>query len=118
MRPNHALQGTRPSHHCCNHGIPWAGSLSLGCYVVSAKVTSVNAVGTGALESVGIDGRLGGTTPIGRATCLQLDLNDTRFVIQRQILCEQPDDFGYQPPDDTLQPVIRVKIEVVRLPAG
>jgi hypothetical protein len=29
-RPNHALQRTRPSHHCCNRGIPWAGSLSLG----------------------------------------------------------------------------------------
>ena len=28
--PNHALHLTRPSHHCCNRGVPWAGSLSLG----------------------------------------------------------------------------------------
>ena len=28
--PNHALQRTRPSHHCCNRGVPRAGSLSLG----------------------------------------------------------------------------------------
>ena len=28
--PNHALQRTRPSHHCCNRSVPWAGSLSLG----------------------------------------------------------------------------------------
>ena len=27
---NHALQRTRPSHHCCNRGVSWAGSLSLG----------------------------------------------------------------------------------------
>ncbi len=26
-RPNHALQRTRPSHHCCNRGVPRAGSL-------------------------------------------------------------------------------------------
>ena len=25
-----ALQRTRTSHHCCNRGVPWAGSLSLG----------------------------------------------------------------------------------------
>ena len=30
QRPNHALQRTRPSRHCCNRGFPWAGSLSLG----------------------------------------------------------------------------------------
>jgi hypothetical protein len=30
LLPNHALQRTRPSHHCCNRGILWAGSLSLG----------------------------------------------------------------------------------------
>jgi hypothetical protein len=29
-RPNHALQRTRPSRHCCNRGVPRAGSLSLG----------------------------------------------------------------------------------------
>ena len=29
-RSNHALQRTRPSHHCCNRGVPRAGSLSLG----------------------------------------------------------------------------------------
>lgn len=30
-RPNHALQHlTRPSRHCCNRGVPRAGSLSLG----------------------------------------------------------------------------------------
>ncbi len=28
-RPNHALQRTRPSHHCCNRGVSWAGSLTL-----------------------------------------------------------------------------------------
>ena len=28
--PNHALQRTRPSHHCCNRGVSRAGSLSLG----------------------------------------------------------------------------------------
>ncbi len=28
--PNHALQRARPSRHCCNRGVPWAGSLSLG----------------------------------------------------------------------------------------
>src|SRR6266567_6158642 len=27
-RPNHALQRTRPSHHCCNPRVSWAGSLS------------------------------------------------------------------------------------------
>ena len=27
---NKALQRTRPSRHCCNRGVPWAGSLSLG----------------------------------------------------------------------------------------
>ncbi len=27
---NHARQRTRPSHHCCNGGVPWAGLLSLG----------------------------------------------------------------------------------------
>jgi hypothetical protein len=27
---NNALQRTRPSHHCCNRGVLWAGSLSLG----------------------------------------------------------------------------------------
>jgi len=26
--PNHALQRTRPSVVVCNHGVPWAGSLS------------------------------------------------------------------------------------------
>ena len=30
---NHALQRTRPSHHCCNRGVPRAGSLSLGRWV-------------------------------------------------------------------------------------
>ena len=30
--PNHALQRTRPSHHCCNPCLPPAGSLSLGRY--------------------------------------------------------------------------------------
>jgi hypothetical protein len=30
QRPNHALQRTRPSRHCCNRGLPQAGSLSLG----------------------------------------------------------------------------------------
>ena len=30
VRPNHALQRTRPSHHCCNRSVSWAGSLSLG----------------------------------------------------------------------------------------
>src|SRR5205823_14617274 len=29
-RPNHALQRTRPSRHCCNPRASWAGSLSLG----------------------------------------------------------------------------------------
>ena len=29
-RPNHALQRTRPSHHCGHRGVPRAGSLSLG----------------------------------------------------------------------------------------
>jgi hypothetical protein len=29
-RPNHALQRTRPSHHCCHRSVPCAGSLSLG----------------------------------------------------------------------------------------
>jgi hypothetical protein len=29
-RPNHALQRTRPSRHCCNPRVPCAGSLSLG----------------------------------------------------------------------------------------
>jgi hypothetical protein len=29
-RPNHALQRTRPSHHCCNRTPSCAGSLSLG----------------------------------------------------------------------------------------
>ena len=28
--PNHALQRTRPSRHCCNRRVSWAGSLSLG----------------------------------------------------------------------------------------
>ena len=28
--PNHALQRTRPSRHCCNRSVPQAGSLSLG----------------------------------------------------------------------------------------
>ena len=28
--PNHALQRTRPSRHCCNRGVSRAGSLSLG----------------------------------------------------------------------------------------
>ena len=28
-RPKHALQRTRPSHHCCNRSVSWAGSLSL-----------------------------------------------------------------------------------------
>src|SRR5687768_7211792 len=28
--PNHALQRTRPSRHCCNRSVSWAGSLSLG----------------------------------------------------------------------------------------
>ena len=28
--PNHALQRTRPSRYCCNRGVSWAGSLSLG----------------------------------------------------------------------------------------
>ena len=26
--PNHALQRTRPSHHCCNRRVSWAGSMS------------------------------------------------------------------------------------------
>ena len=30
VRPNHALQRTRPSRYCCNRGVSWAGSLSLG----------------------------------------------------------------------------------------
>ena len=30
MTANHALQRTRPSHYCCNRGVPRAGSLSLG----------------------------------------------------------------------------------------
>ncbi len=30
MRPNHALQRTRPSRHCCKRASSWAGSLSLG----------------------------------------------------------------------------------------
>ena len=29
--PNHLLQRTRPSRRGCNRGVPWAGSLSLGC---------------------------------------------------------------------------------------
>ena len=28
--PNYALQRTRPSRYCCNRGVSWAGSLSLG----------------------------------------------------------------------------------------
>jgi hypothetical protein len=36
--PNHALQRTRPSHHCCNRGVPWAGSLSLGRWPVESGV--------------------------------------------------------------------------------
>ena len=27
---NHALQRTRLVRYCCNRGVPWAGSLSLG----------------------------------------------------------------------------------------
>jgi hypothetical protein len=27
---NHAVQRTRPSRSGCPHGVPWAGSLSLG----------------------------------------------------------------------------------------
>ena len=30
MWPNHALQRTRPLHHCSNRRVSWAGSLSLG----------------------------------------------------------------------------------------
>ena len=35
-RPNHALQRTRPSRHCCNPCVPWAGSLSLGRWAAFA----------------------------------------------------------------------------------
>ena len=34
---NHALQRTRPSRHCCNRGVPRAGSLSLGRSVFSCE---------------------------------------------------------------------------------
>jgi hypothetical protein len=38
QRPNHALQRTRPSHHCCNRGVPRAGSLSLGRWAFPMRV--------------------------------------------------------------------------------
>src|SRR5712691_1850442 len=43
MRPNKdALQRTRPSRHCCNPRVSWAGSLSLGrCYVVKSWIMKV-----------------------------------------------------------------------------
>jgi hypothetical protein len=38
-RSNHALRRTRPSRHCCNRGVPWAGLLSLGRQAAKKKVT-------------------------------------------------------------------------------
>ena len=36
MRPNHALQRTRPSRSGCNRAPSWAGSLSLGSFNAKA----------------------------------------------------------------------------------
>ena len=38
MRPN-ALHLTRPSRHCCNRGVSWAGSLS---YIGSLPASHVS----------------------------------------------------------------------------
>jgi hypothetical protein len=49
--PNHALQRTRPSHHCCNRGVSWAGSLSFGHSVFLRQLCESGREGRGSTSS-------------------------------------------------------------------
>ena len=47
--PNHALQRTRPSRHCCNLGVPRAGGAELGSFnhlILFLSMTLLKRIGT------------------------------------------------------------------------